>query len=367
MKILFYISGHGLGHATRVFAIIKALLVRQPTLQIFIRAQLSKNIFDDLPETNLHVYPTKIDVGVIEKDIFSQDVYATLSLYSEIISSKEQLIQDELNFIRAQAIDLIVSDIPPLASEIARVAGVPIIAIGNFSWDFIYTPYVLQHPTFAFLIDEIRSSYEKTNFLLRLPFHHKMSAFPQQRDIPLVVRKSEAEPEQTRSRLGIHRGDSRSIVLIALRMENTVPLRAIQALVESDEFIILSFVPLPIQKKNTVYVIDSEWRISDFPSIVAMSDLVISKLGYGIVSECIASRTPLLYIPRDDFAEFEVLRSGSSGLLHSYQMSRDNFLQGNWYNPAKRLLSTQFNWPNVRTDGADIAAEMILLTLTEVS
>lgn len=360
MKVLFYISGHGFGHATRMFAVMEALIAKDPSIRIYARTRVSKRLFEGLPASLFQHYDVALDVGVVEQDIFSQDVYSTLSRYSEIGTAQVRIVDAELEFVRRQEIDVIVSDIPPLASEVGQAAGVPTIAIGNFSWDFIYEPYVQSYPDFAGLIDEIRASYAKTDILLRLPFHHEMGAFPRQRDIPLVVRRRTAEPEQIRSRLDIRPGDQRSIILVSLRMYDRVPPRAVQELSESDEVIVLSFDPLLFDTGGGAHVLGPQWRPSEFPDIVGISDLVISKLGYGIVSECISARTPLMYLPRDDFAEYELLRSGMREVLPSYLMPRDDFLQGKWYDHVKSFLSGQFDWPPVPINGAHVAADLIL-------
>jgi len=360
MKILFYISGHGLGHATRVYAVMNALAAKEPDAQVFLRTQVPINAFDGLSPGFFQADEVAIDVGVVEKDIFSQDIHATLSRYARIDSVKNHLIDDEVRFIKQKGIQVIVSDIPPLASEIGFAADIPTIAIGNFSWDFIYEPYVLQYPAFGYLLDEIRSAYEKTTLLMRLPLHHEMTAFPRQRDIPFAVRKPRTDPMDVRARLGIPANSEKRIVAIALRMDNVVPSRAIQELVESNEFIVLSFVSLPFEANPTVHVIGPEWRRSEFPDLLAISDVVICKLGYGIVSECIVAQVPLIYVPRDDFAEYEILETGSRDLLPSYLMPRDDFLKGNWYDHIKAFLSFNFTWPSVRTDGADIAATTII-------
>ena len=43
--------------------------------------------------------------------------------------------------LRALDAALVVADIPPLALAAARLAGVPAIALGNFTWDWIYRDY----------------------------------------------------------------------------------------------------------------------------------------------------------------------------------------------------------------------------------
>jgi hypothetical protein len=360
MKVLFYISGHGLGHATRACAVMKALINKKPDIRIYARTKAPKRVFDDLPREQFQLDDVQIDVGVVEKDIFAQDVFATLNRYAEVEAGKECLINTEAAFIRQEGINVIVSDIPPLASEIGGKAKIPTIGIANFSWDFIYEPYVLQYPAFAFLIDKIRSAYEKTTLLLRLPLHHEMTAFPRQSDIPFATRHSDTDPQKTLVRLGIDPNCRKRIILLALRMDNVVPRRALQELVDSRDFLILSLVPLPFDHDDSVRVIGREWRGPEFPDLLAVSNLVIAKLGYGIISESIASRVPLMYVPRDDFREYEVLRSGSADLLPSYLMPRDDFLQGRWREHINSFLSNQFSWPSVRTNGADIAAEIII-------
>lgn len=337
-----------------------ALILKEPTSHIYTRTKVPKHLFNNLPPSSFHYYNVAIDVGVVEKDIFSQDVYSTLSRYSEICASQDHIVNTEVKFIKQEGIDVIVSDIPPLASEIGHVAGVPTIAVGNFSWDFIYKPFLQSFPDFENLIDKIRASYEKTDLLLQLPFHHEMTAFPRQQKIPLVVRKCASTSKETRLRLGIRPDDPRSIILVALRLHDVVPLRAIQGLVESDEFIVLSFDPLPLKNQKNVHLLGSHWLPSEFPDIVSTSDLVICKLGYGIVSECIAYRTPLIYITRYDFAEYDVLRNGMKNILPSYLMPKEDFLQGNWYDHIKAFMLNRSDFSDIRIDGAEIAANIIL-------
>lgn len=360
MKVLFYISGHGFGHATRIVAIMEALVAKCPTANIYARTKVPKYLFGTLPALLFHYYDVTIDAGVVEKGIFSQDVYSTLSQYSEINNLRNQIVDAEVEFVRREDIDIIVSDIPPLASEIGHKACIPTIAIGNFSWDFIYEPYVRSYTNFADLIDQIRTSYKKTDILLRLPFHHDMTTFPRQRDIPLIVRKYSGTPEEIRNFLEIDHTDRRPIILVALRMFDTVSPHAIQELAKTNKFILLFSDKPPFETDIGVHVLSLEGKTYRFPDVVAVSDLVISKLGYGIVSECIAGKTPLMYPPRDDFAEYDVLRRETKDVLPSYLIPKTDFLNGKWNDHIKLFLSNQFDYPDIPINGAEIAADIIL-------
>ena len=47
-----------------------------------------------------------------------------------------------------------------------------------------------------------------------------------------------------------------------------------------------------------------------YEDLVAAADVVVTKPGYGIISECIANDTAVLYTSRGQFVEYEVLVAG---------------------------------------------------------
>ena len=97
-----------------------------------------------------------------------------------------------------------------------------------------------------------------------------------------------------------------------------------------------------------------------FPDLVNACDVAVSKPGYGIVSEIIANRTPLLYIARDDFIEYDVLVDGLQRFSVSELLPRERFLAGNWLAYLEQLLGRDNEWPEVPVDGAGVAASEIL-------
>jgi L-arabinokinase len=66
------------------------------------------------------------------------------------------------------------------------------------------------------------------------------------------------------------------------------------------------------------------------PDIIAASDCVLGKIGYGSVSECLVGRRPLIFVRRDNFNEEPWLRR----LLHAHgaalEIPQREFLSGNW-------------------------------------
>ena len=77
-----------------------------------------------------------------------------------------------------------------------------------------------------------------------------------------------------------------------------------------------------------------------YPDLVAASDVVISKPGYGIISECIANGAALLYTSRGHFAEYDVLVSGMPRFLRCRFIAQDDLLAGRWTDAIDALLVT---------------------------
>ena len=62
-----------------------------------------------------------------------------------------------------------------------------------------------------------------------------------------------------------------------------------------------------------------------FADLLAASDVVISKLGYGMVAACVANGTSLLFPTRSGFREDIALRQGAQRYLRSYEISAERF------------------------------------------
>lgn len=101
---------------------------------------------------------------------------------------------------------------------------------------------------------------------------------------------------------------------------------------------------------------DGGYRYED---LVAAVDVVVTKPGYGIISECIANGTALLYTSRGDFREYQVLVDAMPPLLRSEFIGHDELFSGNWTPHLDRLLA-QPERPKPATNGADVAADILL-------
>lgn len=63
---------------------------------------------------------------------------------------------------------------------------------------------------------------------------------------------------------------------------------------------------------------------------ISAADVLLGKIGYGTVSECLAHSTPLVFVRRDYFNEEPFLRRLLQLHGGAVEIKRRDFLEGNW-------------------------------------
>ncbi len=357
MNVLCHVSGHGYGHLTRTIALINALVDGNPEINLFVRTAAPRWLLDACVAHPVEYTGMALDAGVLERGPRHQDAQGTLARYAEIMAQRDGIIERETGWCSAHRISVIVSDIPPLASEIGAAAGIPVVAVGNFSWDYIYQPWEEAFPQYSGMVRSIREAYDKTSLLLRLPLAHVMDAFPRQQDIPFIARTRTWPVGEGRHRLGIPDGETRPLVLVAMRMGHHLS-RAVNRLAACGDFVVLTFDGRGLEPADSIRVLPGELQTS-FPDVLATADALVSKLGYSMCAETVAGRTPVLYAPRFDYREHDVLAAGIDRCVPALSMPEEEDGGASWPGLIRRLLDTPLPLaPPV--NGAEIAARKVL-------
>jgi L-arabinokinase len=353
-NLLFYISGHGYGHATRTIEIIKRL-VNENDYHCFIKTSAPEWLFKTNLDKNYTYSFLVHDIGTIQQDWLHVDKKSSLDAFKKLWENRSSIIENELNFIKAHQIEFIFGDIPPLAFEIATAAGLPSLAMGNFSWDWIYQPYLTEFPEYSPLVESIQNAYQKADLLCRLPFYSEMLAFKKMRDVPLVARLAQYSKAYIRQLLQEHGHLHSPLVLIALRKED---LKWID-LTRLKHFKELTFLLFDQNYARDENLLPITQDFIPFQEIVHTADIVVSKLGYGIVSECIANQTPLLFTDRFDFQEYAVLKNGLLKQGKGQYIPLPDFLAGNWEFYIQEMLNSPVRNCSIPVNGAEVVVKTI--------
>jgi L-arabinokinase len=351
--VVFYVTGHGFGHATRMAAVAAALAGRKPGLQISIVSTAPEWLFRGNLSVPFRYRLRALDVGVIQRDSLHLDARATLAAYAGLLPRQSFTVAEEGESLRRDGVDLVVADIPPAAFPVAQRAGLPGVGISNFSWDWIYADYVRAHPEYGPILDAIRSDYGGAILFLRLPFHGPCDAFRNVRDIPMIARRATRSREDMRRTLGLDA--TRPVILLSFGGFEIqgIDFEQVEAL---REYAFLTTQPPPRPLRNVRVVRLNGFRYED---LVAQADAVITKPGYGIVSDCLANQTPVLYTSRGEFAEYPQLVEGLERFGIAAFIANRDVLAGNWRANLADLLSRRREWPDLPADGAEVAASIL--------
>jgi len=94
-------------------------------------------------------------------------------------------------------------------------------------------------------------------------------------------------------------------------------------------------------------------------AVVAAVDVVASKPGYGIVSECVANATPLLYTDRGHFREYPVMVEQMPQVLPCRHISNTSLAGDRWDVEVSELLAQPWPESHPLVNGAEVAAGML--------
>jgi len=340
--IVFYISGHGFGHASRCTELISKLTTRRPDLQIVVRTGAPPWFLDDIRSPRVEVQPMDTDTGVAQIDSLRLDEEETARRAAVFYGDFDRLAEAQARDLRQLGASLVIADIPPLAIAAAHKAGIPSIALGNFTWDWIYAYYPRFERLAPGVIGTIARAYATARLALRLPVHGGFDSMAATTvDIPFIARRSVRQPAETRRLLGV---DGRGPIVLASFGGHGLDI-------PYDRIARTGLTVLAPQRPPAGL---------NYEDLVAAADVVVSKPGYGIVSECAANGIALLYTSRGPFAEYDVMLAEMPRILRCRYLAQEEMVAGRWRDAIEALLDQPPPAERPRVDGASVAADMIL-------
>jgi UDP:flavonoid glycosyltransferase YjiC (YdhE family) len=345
LTVVFYVSGHGFGHASRSIEIINALVDRGPGLRATVRSSVAPWLVERTARPGVTLSPAEVDTGVVQLDSLNLDATASIARAEAFMASFDDRVAAEVGFLRDEGANMVISDLPALGIAAANAAGVPAIATGNFTWDWIYEHYDGGED----VARRIGDVYRETRLALRMPMWGGFQTFPHVRDIPFVARRSRRDRTEVRAALGI--SNDRPVVLTSFGGYglNGLDVDAIRSLAGYQVLL-----PGTIDERA---MYERGYRYED---LVAAVDVVATKPGYGIISECLANDTALLYTSRGDFREYQVLVDAMPAFLRCAFIDHADLFAGRWAPHLDGLLAQPSPPARPATNGADVAADILL-------
>lgn len=363
MTIVFYISGHGFGHASRDVEIIHALAALVPDLRLIVRSAVNPGLLARTLRVPYELREGVCDTGIVQRSSIEQDDEATIDAAIDFYGRFDDRIAAEVLALAKERPSVIVGDIAPLAFAVASGLGVPGVAVANFTWDWIYETHPGMTARAPWLVPRLKATYGLATIALQLPFAGGFEVFRTVRPIPLVARHPTRTRAETRAHFGLPA--HRPIALLSFGGYG-LPDLDVSAIDAGDTWTIVTTDRIrqrPDAWPAHMHLIEEQAFIATgfrYEDLVGAVDAVITKPGFGITAECVSTGTAMLYTSRGEFREYDVLVRELPRYVKSRFIAPADLLQGRWKRALDQLLAQPTAPEHLATDGAAHAAREIV-------
>jgi len=318
-----------------------------------------------LQDGKVEVRDLVADAGACQRNAFSVDSKKTLESFLEFHNNREMLWEQERDWMVANCVDVVVSDIVPCAFQAAKMANIPSICLSNFTWDFIYKSFDEMSSgnasnSYQEMVKDLESDYAAASLYLRLPGACPCgpNLEPLAIDIPIISRKCRNSSAEVRKSLGISSSSKVCLVMLGGHQLGIENFDITQTRLPDGWVCLLT--PSTLLDANC-NLSDSKFKVISnlayMPDVINCVNVVVGKVGFGTVGECLSCKTPLVYVTRENFAEEKYLRN----LLHEsgagMEISLEIFVSGHWFDFLEKASKLEVK--KISTSGAQVASEII--------
>jgi hypothetical protein len=357
LKIAYFISSHGFGHAARASGVMAAIHEIDPLVRFEIFTESPYWFFKNSISGPFSYHFHLTDIGMVQKTPLHEDFTGTLQLLKGFLPFDDYEISDLAGMVRRLGCRLVICDIAPMGITVAQEAGVPSVLVENFTWDWVYAGY----SSYGYDIDS-HIKYLK-NIFQAVDYHIQVEPVCSHLDAHFtaspVSRKTRMSPKDIRAALGVP--ISGKIVMVTM---GGVPERfgfLDKLAVESGVYFVIPGAGDSLKASDNVILLPQD---SEFfhPDLINASDAVIGKVGYSTLAEVYHAGVPFGYITRPKFLESEILARFIMNEMKGFSIDEREFQEGKWVTAVPELLALpriHRNGPN----GAEQVAGFVLSIL----
>lgn len=338
------ISGHGFGHVAQTSPILNLLYEWIPQLRITVRSAVPHSHLRSrilAPFTHL---PGEGDIGMAMSSALDVCVMESCTAYLEFHTKWNERVAAEATLLRELEADFVFSNIGYLPLAGAQRAGIPNAALCSLNWADIYRHYCGEDA----IARQIESCYASADGFLRATPGLPMTGLPNIIPIAPIAAIGTNRRAELNLRLKLSPGEK--LVLISL---GGIASR------------------LPVEKwprtDGVRWLVQDSWQVEhpdavtletlqmSFCDLLASSDALICKPGYGSFVEAACSGVPVLYVSRADWPESPALIEWlqQNGLCR--EVSRQAMEQGMISEVLEELWQAPLPEPVIPEGGEQVA------------
>ncbi|MDR2874882.1 MAG: hypothetical protein LBV44_02995 [Methylobacillus sp.] len=330
--LLVCISAHGFGHIAQVAPVINALRERIPALRLTVRTMASHEQLRARIHGDFEYLREGGDIGMVMASALDVQARETARAYEHLHHDWEQTVAREADALRVIAPDFVLSDVGYLPLAGAHRAGIPNAAMSSLNWADIFAHYCGEIPGARRIIEQMRQAYADADAFLQLTPHMPMDDLPNRITFAPVAATGRNRRAEINKIFGLQNDEK--LVLVSLGgFDSRLPTE--------------TWPRIP----GARWLIPAIWRSAHpdalvleksempFGDLLASSDALLCKPGYGSFVEAGCASLPVLTAARDDWPETPHLEHwlATHGMLR--KVTRERMERGEFATELRELLT----------------------------
>ncbi|HCI53026.1 MAG TPA: hypothetical protein DE312_06890 [Gallionella sp.] len=328
------VSGHGFGHVAQTAPILNALHQRCPQLRITVRSSAPESHLRSRIHAPFDYLNSTGDIGMMMSSALAVDVEKSRSAYHAFHADWDARVTEEAHLLRSLGADRVFSNVGYLPLAGAQRAGIPNVALCSLNWADIYRHYCCDGTDTRdeIIAAQIQSSYAGADVFWRATPGMAMSNLVNVTPVaPIASIGIDRRIELNRHlKLSAHE----KLVLVSMGgISSRLPVKnwprlaggryLMQANCWEQHPDAINFEALPFS----------------FSDLLASSDVLLCKPGYGSFVEATGSGVPVLYVNRPDWPESPALIAWLKQQGTCREMSQQALENGDFSDALTQILN----------------------------
>ena len=309
--LLVDVSAHGYGHIAQTAPVVNELVRRDPGLRITVRSAAPLSFLKQRFHCEFQHIPLALDFGMAMVNAVEVDVARSLAAYREYHTDWETRVERAADEMRALQPDLLFANVPYLSLAAAHAAHIPAVAMCCLNWADIYRHYAADDVLSRTIHAQMLAAYNSAQVFLKVQPTMPMAALSNTREIAPIAQ------------LGCHRREEIEMQLLPRLLGEGWGEGALVKQLQSEKFILVAMGGIDYRLAmehwprlpNVRWIIPQAWNIErddmialeslgmSFSDVLASSDAVLTKPGYGTFAEAACAGVPVLYVSRGEWPE----------------------------------------------------------------
>jgi len=324
------VTAHGFGHLAQLSPIVTELIGRVPGLRITLQGTVSAAFAAEcLPPGFVH-HQVAMDVGMPMDNPLDIRWPEAVEAYTRFCAQSADHLVRQRQLWQQDMPDLVLSDVPWLPLLAARELGVPAVGLCSLNWLDILREGPLGERLPASVIDDLSQGYQSADCFIRPAPAMPMGWLDNGLGVGPVARLGRARAGEIRANLGL--SSDCKLVTYQLGGIGGGLIQAGLPLIPGVHWLL----PGSCLERRDCSAI-SELGMP-FIDVLASSDLLLTKPGYGSLTEAVCNGVPVLYVARHDWPEEPFLLDWLRQQQPCVEISREAFGAGNFVDELNHLL-----------------------------